>query len=42
MKAIALEGQEEMGWMRSRDAAGGRSREVRPRSDIEAASHGVV
>jgi hypothetical protein len=38
MKAIALEGREEVGWMRSRDAAGGRSRELRPRSDIDVLS----
>lgn len=38
MEAIALEGQEEMGWMRSRDAAGGRSHKVRPRSEIDVLS----
>ncbi len=38
MKAIALEDQEEMGWMRSRDAAGGLWREVRPRSEIDVLS----
>jgi len=38
MKAIAMEGQEGMDWMRSRGAAGGRWREVRPRSDIDVMS----
>lgn len=41
MRAIALEGQEEVGWVRSRDPAGGRSREMRPRSEIDVLSRQV-
>ncbi len=38
MEAIALEGPETVGWVRSRDTAGGRSRELRPRSEIDVLS----